>query len=238
MSTDDYNAGDYVDGDVDEGNYGWDAESYPKLKPLYENCTMIGNGDNLEGIYAYSPPHSLDENLFRSLVSNHRLQRSYVSICDMGTPFPFLETFKVEDIYLMSATKSHPMCSSCGLALPIDLTYYVCGNQNACHLCYVKNINEWKRASVKKAIIDSGLDNVNDWVRLFDYSYPTDEAYLEMEKDGWALNECELYCNLYPNSVYYGRFAFSYYVSGLGECIDLAPDTSLDSILDQGRITI
>jgi hypothetical protein len=136
------------DSEYDEPQYG--------DTPLYENCTHIGGC--CPEIYAYTPQHALDENLFRELVSNKRFGKQsdgqssnpYIRIAEEMECNDFPEQFSVGKICVSNPDK-HPKCCFCKLALPVDLTYYTWPinnapqsrgdlNKNACYLCY---INSW-----------------------------------------------------------------------------------------------
>jgi hypothetical protein len=79
---------------------------------------------------------------------------------------------------------------------------------------------------VTQTILESGFENVGDWIEIYAY-YPPNHLYSE------DFNDYSVYCNLYPNSTYYGRFAVSSYAYMCGDEFDIVPETSIDDIMDK-----
>lgn len=197
--------------------------------PLYENCTYIGGC--YPEIYAYTPQHALDENLFRELISNKRLIHPHIIISNEMHDHGFPEQFSVGNICVSNSDK-HPKCCFCKLSLPVDLTYYTWTekeketNKNACYVCYLEHANQLTTLPVTQTIIESGMENVTDWIHIYTHVPPC-HPYSE------NFNDYSVYCNLYPNSTYYGRFAVSSYAYMCGDEFDIVPELSIDSILDK-----
>lgn len=229
----------------------FELDTSEKDTPLYDNCTHLGGC--YPEIYAYTPQRALDENLFRELITNQRLIHPHIRISKEMEANDFPEQFSVGNICVYRSD-THPICRFCNLAMPVDMTYYTwtipttmvdqstidangdistentCSN-NACYLCYNERANQLANLSVTQTRIDSGMENLGDWIHIYTYVPPH-------RPDSEDFNDYCVYCNLHPNSTYYGRFAVSSYVYMLGDEFYQVPELSLDDLLTKRRINV
>lgn len=198
------------------------------------NCKeIIGNLDLDKGeALFYSPRNDLDVQFFNELINNKLLDNKFIKKCDIGED----ETELFHVVYFpklcLHEDYEHTYCTDCKLQIPIDMEYYNYDetNKNICKKCYNKNDYYKNNTYFTKRMIESGLDNINDWIFIF-----------------YLVKECvsvycfEVYCNLNENSPYYKRFAVNNCCDSSGEEIIIIKETCIEDILyfnDKNEICI
>lgn len=200
---------------VEEDVYSDDEEQ----DKLYENCALISSVE--PDIYAFAPRNRLDKELFLSLINNLQLTELAKKHQRMRIETKMTTLYVGEQGFVGSIGvgifNTHPVCFKCQLTVPADLTYYVdeTKQENVCSVCYTnENLHENTNTNeFKPIIIESGLDNVHDWICIFIY------------------NSTEYYCNLNPNSIYYKQFAMNYYITLMGYNFCKLAETSMEEII-------
>lgn len=195
-------------------------------QPLYEHCTYVGG--YREYLCAYTPENTLDANLFVALTSDSELVNHLnIKVPDTMDRVAFdCEQMGVGDADTWDSDDQHPRCTVCKLCLPIDLDYYTSNDPDAprtlCRICAI----DQDTSALKVTKIESGIDNVGDWVRIFTYSYSYEDGY------GGTMQEYEpYYCNLNAASKHYRKFASNYYTDMLGTYFEIITETSISEII-------
>lgn len=223
-------------------------ELYRDCEWFHERCCSSEDGDD----YVYAPrcpDADLDAELFRELTAQCRGRNGTSDprrIVEVFVPGDDKNGFhgndgdgkykRAGDIFnCETASVGHvfreslPRCEACRMVVPADLDYFYVAavaeekseERLLCRVCFQK---QQQQPALRVERCATGLENASDWIELCTIQV----QYLATARDPFSARTYfyTLLCNLNRASRMHGRFALQYYVSGIGDCLDVQPETT------------
>lgn len=220
------------------------------MNDLYKDCIEFYSNYLGKSYYVYAPKNELDMDLFNNIIHSDTLKHKNIvldeEVDDFSMTFYFDEQHFVGNINYL-----HPrinICSECKFIVPFDYPFYSNKTQkelddvnngedsddqtfhhdkyNVCLRCYKNSQDGLGNATLNLVNETSGLDNLSDWVHVFEIKRNyIDEHYTPIS------DSYDFFCNLNKNSRYYKQFAINEYEYMCGNYFDIIEETTLEEIV-------